>query len=159
MPLRIIFNERPPLKHICMVLALFGGHRFIHDLTSSKMLWWKICVPDPNPKKTWLALSIRIWKIWCWNTIKQVMCPQLLLDHKDIGTWNSSAQLTPWDPTNPQPSTALVGRTSFGSQCDQSTHQSMTQSGLISCFGWSFKNLHWGANPICANKAQNNSGE
>lgn len=115
-----------------MVLALLGGHRFIHDLTSSKMLWWKICVPNRNPKKIWLALSIHIWKIWCWNNMKQVMCPQHLLDHKDLATWNSSAPLTPWDPTNPQPSAALVGRTSFGSQCDQSTHQSMTQSGLIS---------------------------
>lgn len=85
-----------------MVLALLGGHRFIHDLTSSKMLWWKICVPDPNPKKIWLALSIHIWKMWCWNNMKQVMCPQLLLDHKDLGIWNSSAQFVNWHPGIPQ---------------------------------------------------------
>ena len=82
-----------------MVLALLGGHRFIHDLTSSKMLWWKICLPNPNPKKIWLALSIHIWKIWCWNNMKQVMCPQLLLDHKTLVLGTA---LLHWHPGIPQ---------------------------------------------------------
>lgn len=143
-------------RWITSVLALLGGHRFIHDLTSSKMLWWKICVPNPNSNMISIGHPYlersgveTIWNKWCvlnfcWITKTLVLGTALLN----------------WHPGIPKSAAfSGFGGKNFFRISVRPTHQSMTQGALISCFGWSFKNLHWGANPICANKAQNNSSE
>ena len=105
-----------------MVLALLGSHRFIHYLTSSKMLWWKTWVPNRNSKEIWLALSIHIWHYLaksCAETIWnkwQVMCPQRLWDRKDPGTFPQLCSIDTLRSRNHQPSAALVCRQSFESQ-------------------------------------------